>query len=52
VPPDTDMTGYNLTDKCSLDIALSLRWRLGIDCSNLQFRHMIVRMIHIHFLPI
>ena len=35
VSSDTDMAGYNLTDKCSLDIMQSLSWRLGTDCSNL-----------------
>jgi hypothetical protein len=32
---DTDMVGYNLTDKCSLDIVQSLSCILGTDCSNL-----------------
>jgi hypothetical protein len=35
VSSDTDIAGYNLTDKCSLDIVQSLGWRLGIYCSNL-----------------
>jgi hypothetical protein len=35
VSSDTDMAGYKLTDKCSLDIVQSLSSRLGTDCSNL-----------------